>query len=178
MACLIDAVRPGNKTGPARRSCDDRANAHSVARWRALPAMERGMRYESGPANVLIANINLAPLVDVLLVLLALVVTTLPMAQATAVLHFQQRTACPPGPGHRLPAPIELHVDAAGGVFWNGRPLDDPALRRTLAQLQQLPQTLQPSVHLTTADGTEYGDMARVLLAMNGHGIRVTAQGL
>lgn len=135
------------------------------------------MRYASLHGGALMSGINLAPLVDVLLVLLALVVTTLPMAQTTAVRRFEQRTVCPPGPGHALPASIALRLDAAGGVYWNGRPLDDPALQRALAQLQQLPPARQPALHLTTADNTDYGDMARVLLAIQEHGLRVTAHG-
>ena len=135
------------------------------------------MRYASLHGRALMSGINLAPLVDVLLVLLALVVTTLPMAQTTAVRPFELRTVCPPGPGHGLPASIALRLDAAGGIYWNDRPLDDPALQRALAQLQQLPPALQPSLHLTTADSTDYGDMARVLFAIEGRGLRVTAQG-
>ena len=113
------------------------------------------MRYASVHARALMSGINLAPLVDVLLVLLALVVTTLPMAQTTAVRTFQQRTVCPPRPGHTPPASIALHLDAAGGVYWNDRPLDDPSLQHALGQLQQLPPALQPSLHLTTADSTD-----------------------
>ncbi|MCO7496635.1 hypothetical protein [Stenotrophomonas maltophilia] len=55
--------------------------------------------------------------------------------------------------------------------------MDDPSLQHALAQLQQLPPALQPSLHLTTADSTDYGDMARVLFAIEGRGLRVTAQG-
>ncbi|MBA0281217.1 biopolymer transporter ExbD [Stenotrophomonas maltophilia] len=133
------------------------------------------MRYESGPANVLIANINLAPLVDVLLVLLALVVTTLPMASTAVIQPFQQRTACPLGLGQSTPVPIDLRIDAAGGLFWNDRPLDDAALLQVLAQARQLPEARQPSVRLVTADGTDYGDLIRVLRVVNQHGLRVVA---
>ncbi|WP_409460492.1 biopolymer transporter ExbD [Stenotrophomonas maltophilia] len=135
------------------------------------------MRYVSVHTRALMSGINLAPLVDVLLVVLALVITTLPMAQTTALRPFEQRTVCPPGPGHALPASVALRLDAAGGLYWNDQPLDDPALQRALAQLQRLPPGLQPSLHLTTADSTDYGDMARVLLAIQDHGLRVTAQG-
>ncbi|HDS1103833.1 MULTISPECIES: biopolymer transporter ExbD [Stenotrophomonas] len=135
------------------------------------------MRYVAVHTRALMSGINLAPLVDVLLVVLALVITTLPMAQTTALRPFEQRTVCPPGPGHALPASVALRLDAAGGLYWNDQPLDDPALQRALAQLQRLPPGLQPSLHLTTADSTDYGDMARVLLAIQDHGLRVTAQG-
>src|SRR5690606_1224785 len=64
---------------------------------------------------------HLAPLVDVLLVLLALVITTLPMALATGLLAFQQRTACLPWPASS-PQPINLRIDAAGAMFWKGQP--------------------------------------------------------
>ncbi|MEL5920604.1 biopolymer transporter ExbD, partial [Stenotrophomonas maltophilia] len=77
---------------------------------------------------------NLAPLGDVLLVLLALGVTTLPRAQTPAVRPFQPRTVCPPRPGHTPPASRALHLDAAGGVYGNDRPLDDPSLQHALGQ--------------------------------------------
>lgn len=71
------------------------------------------MRYGTQRATSLMATPNLAPLVEVLLVLLALVITTLPMAQATGLLAFQQRTSCPPWPASS-PAPINLRIDAPG----------------------------------------------------------------
>ncbi|HDS1137757.1 TPA: biopolymer transporter ExbD [Stenotrophomonas maltophilia] len=134
------------------------------------------MRYGTQRVASLIATPNLAPLVDVLLVLLALVITTLPMAQATGLLAFQQRTSCPPWPASS-PQPINLRIDAAGAVFWNGQPLDGPALQQYLAQAQQMPQQHRPWVHLATSDDTDYADMARVLLAVSQHGLRVDAAG-
>lgn len=119
---------------------------------------------------------NLAPLVDVLQVLLARVITTLPMAQATGLLAFQQRTSCPPWPASS-PQPINLRIDAAGAVFWNGQPLDAAALQRHLVQAQQMPQQHRPWVHLATADDIDDGDMARVLLALSQHGLRMGAPG-
>ncbi|MDA5341861.1 biopolymer transporter ExbD [Stenotrophomonas maltophilia] len=121
------------------------------------------------------ATLNLAPLVDVLLVLLVLVITTLPAAQAIGVLPLQQRTWCPPWPYQSSPESIDLHIDAAGGMFLKGQPLDMPALQQLLAQAQQLPLPRRPAVRLSTADDTDYQDMARVLLAVSQHGLRVDA---
>lgn len=135
------------------------------------------MRYGTQRATSLMATPNLAPLVDVLLVLLALVITTLPMAQATGLLAFQQRTSCPPWPASS-PQPINLRIDAAGAVFWNGQPADAVALEQYLVQAQQMPLQHRPWVHLATAADTDYGDMARVLLAVSQHGLRVDAPGL
>lgn len=134
------------------------------------------MRYGTQRATSLIAAPNLAPLVDVLLVLLALVITTLPMAQATGLLAFQQRTSCPPWPASS-PRPINLRIDATGAVFWNGQPLDTAALQQYLVQAQQMPQQHRPWVHLATAADTDYGDTARVLLAVSQHGLRIDAPG-
>lgn len=134
------------------------------------------MRYGIQHAASLMAAPNLAPLVDVLLVLLALVITALPMAQATSLLALQQRTSCPPWPASS-PQPIHLRIDAAGAMFWNGQPLDAVALQRHLVQAQQMPQQHRPWVHLATADDTDYEDMARVLLAVSQHGLRVDAPG-
>lgn len=133
------------------------------------------MRYGTQHATPLMATLNLAPLVDVLLVLLVLVITTLPTAQAIGVLPLQQRTWCPPWPYQSSPESIDLHIDAAGGMFLKGQPLDMPALQQLLAQAQQLPLPRRPAVRLSTVDDTDYQDMARVLLAVSQHGVRVDA---
>ncbi|AYA91923.1 hypothetical protein PEM_14635 [Stenotrophomonas sp. Pemsol] len=46
-----------------------------------------------------------------------------------------------------------------------------------LVQAQQMPQQHRSPVHLATADDTDYEDMARVLLAVSQHGLRVDAPG-
>ncbi|MGS7841187.1 hypothetical protein [Stenotrophomonas forensis] len=60
-------------------------------------------------------------------------------------------------------------------MFLKGQPLDMPALQQVLAQAQQLPLQRRPAVRLSTADDTDYQDMARVLLAVSQHGLRVDA---
>lgn len=60
-------------------------------------------------------------------------------------------------------------------MFLKGQPPDMPALQQVLAQAQQLPLPRRPAVRLSTADDTDYQDMARVLLAVSQHGLRVDA---
>ncbi|WP_195842665.1 hypothetical protein [Stenotrophomonas maltophilia] len=62
-------------------------------------------------------------------------------------------------------------------MFLKGQPLDMPALQQILAQAQQLPLPRRPAVRLSTADDTDYQDMARLLLAVSQHGLRVDALG-
>ena len=133
------------------------------------------MRYGTQHAASLMAAPNLAPLVDVLLVLLALVITALPMAQATGLLALHQRTSCPPWPASSPSRPTCASTRRGDVLEW-------PAARR--CRVAAAPgagaadaAAASPLVHLATADDTDYEDMARVLLAVSQHGLRVDAPG-
>src|SRR3546814_9424746 len=65
------------------------------------------------------AQINITPLVDVLLVLLVIFMMTAPVLSRPIPLTLPQ--SAPPD-AERLPPPepIRLRIDAAGGLSWNG----------------------------------------------------------
>lgn len=131
------------------------------------------MRYAPRQANDVIACINLAPLVDVLLVLLALVIAALPAANAPVRTPFWPYACFLSGPEVRPLAPIELHVDAAGRLFWNRQPIDAAALERRLAQAASSAPGTRPLVMLSTDADTEYQAMTRVLAAVDARGLTV-----
>jgi biopolymer transport protein ExbD len=67
------------------------------------------------------ADINVTPLVDVMLVLLIIFMVTVPALSYPIQVDLPQPNRNPPPPG-TPPDPIRIHIDASGGVSWNGSP--------------------------------------------------------
>src|SRR6202008_5136318 len=66
------------------------------------------------------AEINMVPLIDVMLVLLVIFIVTAPLLTHAVKLDLPQVSSQP----NRLkPERIEFAIDAAGQRFWNGEPV-------------------------------------------------------
>jgi biopolymer transport protein ExbD len=66
-------------------------------------------------AGAPMADMNVTPLVDVMLVLLIIFMVTAPMTTYPIDVNLPQRTTTPP-PTREPPPPIELRIDASGQV--------------------------------------------------------------
>src|SRR5271154_6947284 len=75
-------------------------------------------------------EMNITPLVDVMLVLLIIFMVTMPLRTYPIGVDLPQRTVDPPPPPRV--APIHLKIDAAGQILWNGSELSMAALRDTM----------------------------------------------
>ena len=64
------------------------------------------------------ADINVTPLVDVMLVLLIIFLVTAPTPSYPIEIDLPQRSNQPP-PTTEPPPPIKLRIDASGTVYWN-----------------------------------------------------------
>lgn len=105
------------------------------------------------------ADINVVPLVDVMLVLVIILMVTTPlMTQALRVdLPQTQPQTANPTP----PARIQLGADAAGQLYWDSQPIAFAELPPRLAQAaRQIPQ---PEVHLSIDQATRYQVVAELL---------------
>ncbi len=102
-------------------------------------------------------DINMTPLIDVMLVLLTLLIITLPI-QTHAVKIDMPQGPVPPGP---VPPVVNLGVDFDGTILWNGTPVD----RRTLDSyfLDASEQDPQPEIHLNPNKLAKYDIVAKVL---------------
>ena len=67
------------------------------------------------------ADINVTPLVDVMLCLLIIFMVTVPPLSYPIQVDLPQPTNSPPPPG-TPPDPIRIRIDAGGSVSWNGSP--------------------------------------------------------
>ena len=107
-----------------------------------------------------VAQINITPLVDVMLVLLVIFMIAAPVISQPIRLDLPGRSPPPP---IKVDAPIVLRIDAAGQVYWNGDATALPTLRAMLqaevARDPQAPTTLQ----IDASDEADYGAVARVL---------------
>ncbi len=118
-------------------------------------------KQEGGP----MAEINVTPLVDVMLVLLIIFMVTMPIQSIPVDVDLPQKTDKPPENPKEPPDPIELRIDSSGQVFWNNSPTSLNALERMMEEEVARDPTNQPELQIDTNDQAEYGVLARVLVA-------------
>ena len=87
-------------------------------------------RLSSRPVNPPMSEINVTPLVDVMLVLLVIFILTAPLMTSAIRLDLPQSEAGEPG---AMPQAVVLVVDAQGRWFLNDQPTAEKDLRETLA---------------------------------------------
>jgi biopolymer transport protein ExbD len=104
------------------------------------------------------AEINMVPLIDVMLVLLVTFIVTAPLLTHAVKLELPQVSS---QPNELKPDKIEFGIDATGQRFWNGEPVTrEHAARRFAEQGQRQPQ---PEVHLRADQSVAYRAVAQTL---------------
>jgi biopolymer transport protein ExbD len=109
---------------------------------------------ESAP----MAEINMVPLIDVMLVLLVIFIITAPLLTHAVKVELPRASS---NPNNTQPENIQLAVKASGQIYWNGEPIaagDLPSRMSAAARLDP-----QPEVHLRADRTTEYEKVARVM---------------
>jgi biopolymer transport protein ExbD len=114
------------------------------------------------------ADINVTPLVDVMLVLLIIFMITAPLMSHKVKVALPQATL-EEKPKIDQP-PITLAVTANGQVYWNDEAVTRDALDARLAVLAQ--RTPQPQVDVRADNVTKYGVIAEVVKQVRVAGIR------
>jgi biopolymer transport protein ExbD len=114
------------------------------------------------------ADINVTPLVDVMLVLLIIFMITAPLMSHKVKVDLPQATL-EQKPKIDQP-PITLAVTANGQVYWNDEAVTRDALDARLAVLAQ--RTPQPQVDVRADNVTKYGVIAEVVKQVRVAGIR------
>ena len=104
------------------------------------------------------SEINMVPLIDVMLVLLVIFIITAPLLTHAIKVDLPQATATP---NDLQPERIEFSIDAQGQHFWGEERISrEEAQRRFLAQAARQPQ---PELHLRADARTPYEVVAQVL---------------
>lgn len=127
--------------------------------------MASGDTQDRGPAAM--AEINIIPLCDVLLVLLIIFMVTAPALSQQVDLDLPQATTAPVDP----PAPIDLTIDAAGQAYWNGVPTGGEALAAQLRAAGDVASGPQPLLRIDADGDCDYQAVATVLAAARNAGM-------
>ncbi len=111
------------------------------------------------------ADINVTPLVDVMLVLLIIFIVTAPIVTYPIEVDLPQRVINPPPQLRDPPPPIELRIDASGQVNWNNSPVATSELQAKMESEVQKDPTNQPELRIDANPDAQYDVMAKVLAA-------------
>ena len=121
------------------------------------------MAFSSDNSGGPMADINVTPLVDVMLVLLIIFIVTAPIMTYPIDVALPQRVINPPPVTKEPPPPIELRIDASNQIFWNNSPVSVTALPQMMETEVQRDPTNQPELRIDASADSEYEVMARVL---------------
>jgi biopolymer transport protein ExbD len=113
----------------------------------------------SGP----MADINVTPLVDVMLVLLIIFMITVPMLSHKIPIDLPQPQPPPEVPPPPPPDPIRLQVQAGGQLFWNDEPVTEEALQAQLRVIGSKAVDQQPELDIRPDRNTKYQLVATVM---------------
>ena len=94
------------------------------------------------------ADINVTPLVDVMLVLLIIFIVTAPIMTYPIEVALPQRVINPPPQIKEPPPPIDLRINADGTVYWNNSPVNVADLQRKMEDEVQRDPTNQPELRI------------------------------
>jgi biopolymer transport protein ExbD len=113
----------------------------------------------SGGANAApMAEINMIPLIDVMLVLLVIFIITAPLLTHAVKVDLPKASSAP---NITRPDNVQLAIDAEGRVTWNGEVLDRSGWRSRMDAAAGLKP--QPEVHLRADGAVPYRKVAEVM---------------
>ena len=113
------------------------------------------------------SEINVTPMVDVMLVLLVIFIITAPLLTQAIKLDLPQATATTV---QEKPDTIHLSLNAQGLIFWNNQGISSAALQTRLAAAAR--QTPQPALHLRAHRDTRYETIAQVMATAQTQGLK------
>ena len=114
--------------------------------------------FDSKRSNAPVAEINMVPLIDVMLVLLVIFIVTAPLLTHAVKLDLPKVSS---QVNEVKPDKIEFAIDARGQRFWNGEMVTrEEAQQRFLAEGKK---STQPEIHLRADQESAYKAVAQTL---------------
>ena len=129
------------------------------------------MAFSSAGRSGPLADINVTPLVDVMLVLLIIFIVTAPIVARPISVQLPQPTDRPverPDP----PPPVELRLDASNQLSWNGAPIAASELKSRMQALAWAHPGNLPELRIDTDPGADYDGMAKILATAEATGMQ------
>jgi len=119
------------------------------------------------------AEINVTPLVDVMLVLLIIFMVTAPLLVAGVPVDLPDSKAAALDQEAK---PVQLSIDGKGAIFLGDEPVTEPQLGlRLRAIASEATEPGGPRIYLRADRGLDYGRVMRVMGELNRAGLRRVA---
>jgi biopolymer transport protein ExbD len=112
------------------------------------------------------AEINMIPLIDVMLVLLIIFIVTAPLLTHSIKINLPKATT---QVNLEKPETVTLSIDVSGNLFWDDNRIDDAQLAANLAGAAR--RNPQPELHLRAEKTTQYQRLAEVMSAARNAGV-------
>ena len=113
-----------------------------------------------------LAEINMIPLIDVMLVLLVIFIVTAPLLTHAVRIDLPRVST---EPIVKKPEVVALAIDASGDTFWNGERVQEAELKTRLADAAR--RVPQPELHLSVDRTAKYQVVAEVMGAASKAGL-------
>jgi biopolymer transport protein ExbD len=128
--------------------------------------MNVGSRGASAEPDVMI-EMNMTPLIDVMLVLIIMLIITIPIQNHAVNLNLPVGTPPPPS---KPPVVVTIDVDFDGTVLWDGQIMPNrPSLERKLQAVAAMPD--QSEVHVRPNKLVPYKSVAAVMASAQRLGV-------
>lgn len=129
--------------------------------------MAFGSMNSRGQGSQTLSEINMVPLIDVMLVLLVIFMITAPLLSHSVVVDLPRVTS---QSVVEKPDVIDVAIDDAGQIYWNDQPVDLEGLGAQMRQAAA--RQPQPAVNLRADRGTRYELLAEILGLASRSGIK------
>jgi len=111
-----------------------------------------------GPGTQAMFEINMVPLIDVMLVLLVIFIITAPLLTHSVKIDLPKASS---NPNITKPEHVQLGIRQDGRLFWNGEQTEKTDLRKRMSQAATL--NPQPEIHIRADRLVPYESVAQVM---------------
>jgi biopolymer transport protein ExbD len=122
--------------------------------------------FSSDEDDGVMSEINMTPLVDVMLVLLIVFMVTIPVIRHAVKIDLPHASS---QKEDTKPAYIDVSIQEDGSVLWNGEPVDDKTLQMKIAAAALA--SPQPELHLNSDRRVAYEHVAQLMSAAQRGGL-------
>ncbi len=112
------------------------------------------------------SDINMTPLIDVMLVLLIIFIITIPSQTHAVKIDNPSHDQSPP----TRPEVINLSIDFDGTLLWNKVPVDRTTMQSYISE--EATKNPQPEVHITVDKFSKYEIVAQTLADLQHRGLK------
>ena len=112
-------------------------------------------------------DMNMTPLIDVMLVMIIMMIITIPIQNHSINLNL------PISDSRQIETikPVELAIDFDGSLYWNGALISRTEADARLAQIGAMPNAGQPELHVKPNRLADYATVASVMAMAQRHSV-------